>query len=241
MGEARQRDGGADGRTARHARGGSASLTRRAAALGALLLLLAGLVTLDVALQGPLTGFDHVVHRFADAQVRGLWRWPFEVLALPGQRGVLLLPILLVATAAAKRVRSPRPVVVAASVVAVLSLLQIALKSPLGRTWPVSDQDVLYAGGLAYPSGHVLNAFVLVGLLLELAALASPDFARRLARQRRVRLVAVVAAGTGVALVALDAHWLTDVLASWALGPVLYAAMLSTVVRWATRPVVARP
>jgi membrane-associated phospholipid phosphatase len=205
------------------------------------LLLLTGLVTLDVAVQGPLTGLDHVVHPFADAQVHGPWRRPFELLALPGQRGVLLLPIILLAAAAARRTRSLRPVVTAASVVAVLSVLQIALKTPLGRTWPVSGEDVLYAGGLAFPSGHVLNAFVLVGLLLELAVLAYPDLAHRMTRRRRGRAVAVAAVGTGVALVALDAHWLTDVLASWALGPVLYAAMLAAFVRWATRPVVARP
>ncbi|MGI8332833.1 phosphatase PAP2 family protein [Actinomadura scrupuli] len=185
------------------------------------------IVTADVLAHGPLTHLDHVVHRFDAAHVQGVRATAAETLAAIGQRWVLLCLIVPLAAVAGVRTRSWRYPLVSALIVAVLSLLQTLLKSLIPRTYPVGGKDLLFEYGDAYPSGHTLNAFVLVWVALELLVVAAPALAVRLPSERRLALALTTGLVAGIGLTLADYHWLTDVLASWGIGPLLLVPLIA--------------
>ncbi|WP_067813371.1 phosphatase PAP2 family protein [Actinomadura kijaniata] len=195
---------------------------RRGVVVGYGLLVAAmALVTVDVLADGPLRELDFALHRLCARHVRGVWWEMANAVTQLGQRGVLLQAIVPLAVVAAIRRRSPRPPLAAALIIVVLSYLQVTLKAQIPRTFPFGDTDVIFAQGNAYPSGHTLNAILLVWVILELLALALPAAARRLPPRRRRALALASGVLAAVALVLADDHWLTDVLFSLALGPLL--------------------
>lgn len=198
-------------------------------------------VTIDLLLSGPLTHVDHVVHRFADRDVRGGWKVTVDMVRLLGQRWVLVQALAPLAVVAAVRTRSLGPPLKAGLIVVGLSALQTVTKSIIPRTYPASGEDVLFVGGDAYPSGHTLNGFVLVWTGLELLVLAFPGvFALRARLRARRRFVIALATGflTGVALTLSDVHWLTDVLASVGLGIIVLDLLVRADPFGARRPMV---
>ena len=144
-----------------------------------------------------------------------------RVAAFPGE----VVAGLLLAAALAVRARSPNPLVM--GVVGMLALLAVPVtKELVGRVRPpASLPAALLADDLgrttSFPSGHAATAAVFAGLIYIFAA---PHLAR-LGR----RLVGVAAAGyatvVGAARLYLGVHWLTDVLAGWALGIVVVAGL----------------
>lgn len=202
----------------------------RAAALGwrrrGLPVAIMAVVAADVLLDGPLRRLDWAVHEFCDAHVRGGLLAAVHFVTKLGQRGDLVAVIFPLAAIASVRTRSARCLVVGVAIVGGLSLLQSGLKSVIPRTYPYSGTDVLFTHGNAYPSGHTLNAFVLVWLILELLVIAFP--AARLPAQRRRGIALATGCATAAALTMADEHWLTDVLFSLALGPLLLALLI----RW---------
>jgi hypothetical protein len=188
---------------------------------------LAVIVTADVLLHGPLTRLDHAVHRFDVAHVQGVRAQAAEVVALVGQRWLLLCLMVPLAVLAGLRTRSWRYPLLSILIVAALSILETLLKSLIPRTYPAGGRDLLFDQGDAYPSGHTLNAFVLVWVVLELLVVAVPTSAAALPPPRRhlVALAAGVVAGLGLTLA--DYHWFTDVLASWGIGPVLLTLLIA--------------
>ncbi|KAB2388461.1 phosphatase PAP2 family protein [Actinomadura montaniterrae] len=202
-------------------------------------------VTADVLADGPLRRLDWTVHTFCDAHVRGGWMSAVHVFTQLGQRGVIAGYVLVpLAILGAVRARSARPVLVPIVVVALLSLLQEGVKSVIPRTYPLSDVDVLWKHGDAYPSGHTLNGFLLVWVGIELLVVVVPALDRWLTARGRRDFALVTGFLTGAALTAADEHWLTDVLFSLALGPVLLAGLVAaepfTRRLWAGEPVRGR-
>jgi membrane-associated phospholipid phosphatase len=185
------------------------------------------IVTADVLLHGPLTHLDHVVHRFDVAHVQGIRALEAETLAAIGQRWVLLCLIVPLAVVARRRTRSWRYPVLSVLIVAVLSLLQTLLKSLIPRTYPIGGKDLLFDHGDAYPSGHTLNALVLVWVALEVLVVAFPAMAVRLPPPRRHVIALAAGVVTGIGLTLADYHWFTDVLASWGIGPILLALLIA--------------
>lgn len=183
------------------------------------------LVTVDVLADGPLRRLDWIVHEFCDAHVRGGWLTAVHLVTKLGQRGDLVVVIAVLAVIAVVRTRSPRYVVLSIVIVFALSLLQVGLKAVIPRTFPVGGADVLFTHGHAYPSGHTLNAFVLIWVILELLVVASP--AVRLTSRRRRDIALASGCVTAAALTVADEHWLTDVLFSLALGPALLALLIA--------------
>ncbi|MFB4310833.1 phosphatase PAP2 family protein [Actinomadura sp. GTD37] len=191
----------------------------------ALLVAAMVLVTADVLTGGPLRHLDWIVHEYCDAHVRDGPLTAVHLATKLGQRGDLVAVIAPLAVIAAIRTRSPRYVVMSAAIVFGLSLAQAGLKAVIPRTYPYGDADLLFTGGAAYPSGHTLNAFVLVWVVLELLVAAFPSV--RLSARRRRGISLATGCVAAAALTVADEHWLTDVLFSLALGPVLLSALIA--------------
>ena len=97
------------------------------------------------------------------------------------------------------------------------SLLMTILGKPLfGRTRPdLSDAIPPYEHSASFPSGHSLNSIVIAGIVAYLVILRLKT-AR--ARVLTIVIASVFALTMGLSRVYLGHHWLTDVLAAWALG-----------------------
>lgn len=178
-------------------------------------------LTVDVALSGPWHRADIAIADWIEAlDLRGsavpnaaLW-----LLAQTGGRATILVVIglLTVYLMRDRRVWQPLLRVVVAFVL--LTVVVYALKIGLGRTAPGYGASVLYVEGRSYPSGHSANAVLWWGLAVWLVrSYDQPVWV--------VRLFTVVAVAapvlTSVSMLALNYHWLTDVLAGLALGVVL--------------------
>jgi membrane-associated phospholipid phosphatase len=196
-------------------------------------------VTVDVLLDGPLRHLDHRVSDLAlDTGIRAA-DWPqrlfvvklgvYALTQLGARDPMVLLSCLAVAGVAWRR-RTARPVVLLGLALALVGGTVYAAKHAVGRSMPATD--VLHGtAGQTFPSGHVPTAVVLWGLLAWLAA------AYRLPRRLTWALGVLrwlAPALVFAAMVLLDYHWLTDVVAGLALGVVLLR-VLQEADRWALR------
>ncbi len=216
----------------------------RVARWEAVLIVLLALITADVLLRGPLVSLDALLadHERANPLI-GAAYVTARVIGIFGQRGILLLPLLALAVVASRRSRSWRPLVVTVLMLAALNGVTYAIKLTTGRTLPGTGQDLLYAGGLGYPSGHTANATAILALMALLVAgplgIRPSDHALR----RLAALAAIGAIGVGVVVTALGWHWLTDALAGWCIGLIVFlpaAAALLEPTRARPRAPVAR-
>lgn len=133
------------------------------------------------------------------------------VLARLGGREIVVPIGFVLAAAVAYRRRSVRPLVMMAAVYLLAAGLAAFLKELLHRAEP---GDVAGELGRSFPSGHTTQAAAVYGMAALLwAEGASP-------RTRRVATGMAVAASTvvGVALLVRGAHWLSDVVAGYAIG-----------------------
>ncbi|MFI8348605.1 phosphatase PAP2 family protein [Streptomyces sp. NPDC085596] len=102
----------------------------------------------------------------------------------------------------------------------VAAVVQQAVKAGVARPRPVWPDPVDSARYAAFPSGHVMTATVVCGLLLWLIH----RHGVRGARWYGAVAVAVVSVvGVGVTRVWLGVHWFSDVLGGWLLGALLVA------------------
>jgi membrane-associated phospholipid phosphatase len=95
-------------------------------------------------------------------------------------------------------------------------LMTVVGKAAIGRVRPpLIDAVPPFETSPSFPSGHTLNATVIVGLIGYLAAL---QLARRGARTAVGLAAGCFVLAIGLSRVYLGHHWLTDVLVGWALG-----------------------
>ncbi len=112
--------------------------------------------------------------------------------------------------------RAWTPVVLLVAASAGSLLMTVAGKDLIGRARPpLADAVPPYEHSPSFPSGHTLNATVVVGTIVYLLLLRE---SRRVTRVWTVVLGAVFVVSIGISRVFLGHHWLTDVLAAWALG-----------------------
>ena len=117
---------------------------------------------------------------------------------------------------------------------AVSGLTDLALKLGYARPRPPSSGHLVEVTGFSLPSGHALDATVMLGTLaLVLVAVVR----RRAARVLVAVLTVAVVAVAGAARVYLGVHWATDVLTGWLLGGAWVAACAALL---AARPGAAR-
>ncbi|MBL6278706.1 phosphatase PAP2 family protein [Micromonospora fiedleri] len=201
--------------------------------------LLAGLV-----LNGwpPLHRLDATVtehlHGYAVAHplwVRVMSVWTDAFAPMPLRVAALFLVLWLV------RRGARRLAVWAVTTMVVGGLLGPLLKLLVGRARPELPDPVAEAPGLAFPSGHALNAMLAAGVLV-VVFLPRPSTPARAGQpatgagpgvQAAVWLGALlIALVTGFSRVALGVHWSSDVLAGWLLGLAVVIATTAALGVW---------
>ena len=195
--------------------------------VGIVLLLGFVWVTCSVLLSGPLVSLDHQI----DAWVVANMPHPVIVacrryVVLPGQRLYNVPPMATLAIILAWRRKQWRPLLVPLAVMVFMALFVPGLKLWTGRTNPISGGDHLWSGGTEYPSGHEMNAIVIWGMTLALAACLDWPVGRWLTRRRRTVINTLIAVWIAVAVMIARTHWMTDVIASVFFGiPLLWVTL----------------
>ncbi|TCB99268.1 phosphatase PAP2 family protein [Micromonospora zingiberis] len=208
--------------------------------------LLAGLVLggwpplrrLDVTVTEHLHGYA-VAHPLW-VRVMSVWTDAFAPMPL---RAAALVLVVWLARRGARRLA-----VWVATTMLVGGLLGPLLKLLVGRARPALPDPVAEAPGLAFPSGHALNAMLAAGVLVVVFLPRAPTPDR--AGQPVVRAGAVVhtviwlgalliALVTGFSRIALGVHWTSDVLAGWLLGLTVVTAAATALGVW-PRPAAPR-
>jgi membrane-associated phospholipid phosphatase len=199
-------------------------LTDRRGRLWAAVAAVVGLilVTADLVFAGALRDLDGVVSRTVVAHGLEGWQPALEAMTYPGQRGYVAVPLLVVTALAAWRTRSTRPLVVVAGTLVATTVVVGAMKVGFGRTAPSSGHDLLGVDALSYPSGHAVNTVIIWTLVLRMLIGLYGRRATALTHPlARVTLVAVISLANAAAMVGLNYHWVTDMLAGWLIGIVL--------------------
>jgi undecaprenyl-diphosphatase len=101
--------------------------------------------------------------------------------------------------------------------------LNLVVKAAVHRARPVLPNPVAHASGLSFPSGHAQAAFVGCAVLL----LVLMPLLRGAWRAIAVVGAALLTIGIGFSRVALGVHYVSDVLAGYALGAAWVAAMIA--------------
>jgi undecaprenyl-diphosphatase len=192
--------------------------TPRRAAGPALAVTAAGLlagVTEQVLAGGGLVRADlRLAGWLAHHQVRWLHQLAYTVTLL-GARGVLVVPLLLLAGWRARRDGTWRPLLQLVAALVVLAFTVEVFKLAVGRAAPGTGSPATGVGGLSFPSGHVADVMVLGALLVHWLGWD------RLWRRHVVSAAAVV---VGVALIYVHYHWASDVLAGLLAGQLIVTA-----------------
>jgi undecaprenyl-diphosphatase len=183
------------------------------------LLLAFVLLTVEVLRQrGDVVAFDLWVHEHAPAALTMIPRGAVALVVDLGLRGAISGAALAYAAWLSLRVRSWRPFLVMVAALLALNGVVAALKLSFGRLAPNQGGPWMFAGGTEYPSGHVSNSVVTWGTALWLQQ--RYDLRRLSPVAARATLFAIAGA-VGLGTLLLDTHWLSDVLAGWAVGALL--------------------
>lgn len=122
-----------------------------------------------------------------------------------------------------RRARTWRPLLLLAGAYAGAWLLQRTIKLLTQVPRPPATDAVGVFSGYAFPSGHATDATAVYGMLAVLLAAALP----RRSAKAAVWTVAVVVVGlVGLSRIYLGGHWLTDVLAGFAIGAAWSTSLL---------------
>ncbi len=188
------------------------------------LVLLAGLlataVTVDLLNRGALERMDLQV-----SEVVSAWDlrnsdayWPIWAVTQVGGRGAILIVLAGLVGWLAWRRRTLVPVVRVLVALALLTTVVYAFKWGTGRTAPAYPGSFFHRDGASYPSGHVANAVLMWGV----ARWQAVEFGLPGRVQRGFWWLSVLGPlATGVAMVSLDFHWVTDAIVGAAVGIIL--------------------
>lgn len=124
--------------------------------------------------------------------------------------------------------RLPRLAAFVAVTVGLSSLLNNVVKTLVHRARPVLSDPVAHASGSSFPSGHAQAAVVGYGVLLLVFLPTLRGGRRRVA----LALAAVMVLGIGFSRVGLGVHYVSDVLAGYALGAAWLAGMTAAFSAW---------
>lgn len=132
-----------------------------------------------------------------------------------GQVGMPILALIVLAVIT-WRSRSWRPLILLGSVAAGSVAMTIVGKQTFGRARPAMELAVPpYETSPSFPSGHTLNATAIMAIVAYLIFLEAK---RNITRVMTIIACTVFVIAMGLSRVFLGHHWLTDVLAAFALG-----------------------
>lgn len=171
---------------------------------------------------GLLDGWDRAVRSWARPDdVWGPWQIRVDIV-VEGVRPAVLAAVLLAVTLVTCAVRrSLWPAVLCAGSVLVAGTLALATKAVLGRPDPHGAMTSSHGG--SFPSGHVLAAVLLTGLVVLLIPAVG--------RWSRWLLPAAVGSVMAAALLIQAAHWASDVLGGALLGTAVLAGATAVPMR----------
>ncbi|HEX3087318.1 MAG TPA: phosphatase PAP2 family protein [Ilumatobacteraceae bacterium] len=219
----------------------TSGLDPRAAKLGLRLTLIViavvlvaipfGILLLEVLFKGPLTRVDqHIADRQNADNLRDGDRVQIaQVVTHLGSTVVLAAIVVAVAVflAVVHRRRRQALFLVTTAVLGVIT--NNIIKAVVGRSRPHFTEAVAHAFGKSFPSGHAMNSTVVYGSLLLLAWPQLHSVARRwIAATSTVVVVVSIAASR----VALNVHFVSDVVAGIVLGAAFVLASAAAFKAW---------
>jgi membrane-associated phospholipid phosphatase len=197
----------------------------RAIRWSGLLLLGFAVVTQQVITNGPLIAMDAKIANAGRINFPPWIDFIFMRIDNLGLRGLTATALLIAALYISRHFKTWRPLNLAILSLLALNFAVGLAKLLIGRTKPQLNVDLIYAGGLSYPSGHASNAILSWGVLAYLIyRYAHVD-------RYRGRL-----AGTGVALISLsvcivslfrNTHWLSDLIGGLFIGAALLVMVIA--------------
>ena len=173
-------------------------------------------VTQQVITNGPLIALDA---RIANAGRTDFPSWiDFVLMRIDdlGLRGLTATALMIAAIYIARRFKTWRPLNLAILSLIALNLTVGLAKLLIGRTKPTLNVDLIYAGGLSYPSGHASNALLSWGVLAYLIY----RYAHVDRYRGRLASTGVVLISLSVCVVSLfrNTHWLSDLVGGLFIG-----------------------
>lgn len=183
--------------------------------------LVGGLVTADLLARGSLERLDlRLSEIVSDWGLQESAAYPVVWLftQLGGRVTILVVLAGLVGYLLWQR-RTWLPIARVVLAVAVLTAGVYAIKNGVGRTAPAFPGSYFFRDdGASFPSGHVANAVLMWGV----ARWQAVEYGLPAAAQRTFWWLSVAGpVGTGVAMVSLDFHWITDAVVGAAVGILL--------------------
>ena len=189
-------------------------------------------ILLIEAMLRPVAFFDlWVLHRVQSVNLPGLAPVVRAIEVLTGSTGaVVAWALLLLAVIAA---RWWVPALALAAIPLVGPINHVVGEILVGRTRPKLAELARtsgHAGERSFPSGHVIGAVMLYGLLFVVARRITFTPLRLAVQTVSLGLIGIV----GFARLWEGAHWPSDVFAAYALGAVLLAGLLAVYARFDT-------
>jgi membrane-associated phospholipid phosphatase len=193
-------------------------------------------VTVDLLSRGWLERMDLRVSEIVSAWAlrdSGAY-WLVWLFTQAGGRGFILIVLAGLVGWLAVRRRTLVPLVRVLLALVLLTAVVYGFKYGTGRTAPAFPGSFFHRDGASYPSGHVANAVLMWGV----ARWQAVEFGLPAGVQRATWLLSVLGpVMTGVAMVALDFHWVTDAVVGVAVGllllGVVHALDALVLSRWA--------
>jgi len=179
------------------------------------------LITADLLTGGVLERLDlRISHVIGGWGLRDSGAYPvvWAVTQLGGRATILGVLAVLVAYIGWTR-RTWVPLLRVLLALGTLTLGVYALKHGTGRTAPGHPDEVFFhLDGASFPSGHVANAVIMWGVARWLAV----EYGLPARVQRAFWWLSIAApVATGLSMVSLDFHWVTDAIVGGAVGIVL--------------------
>jgi membrane-associated phospholipid phosphatase len=141
-----------------------------------------------------------------------------KLLAVVGQRAYSAPVLIVVAAVLSWRRRIIRPMTLALIGLLALNVIVGAMKYAIARPSPRTGVWLPFTGGTDFPSGHTSNAVLTWGLVAWLLL----AFGRKVPTIPRqwfgYGLVAAASVTVGIASLYLRTHWISDIVAGWAVG-----------------------
>jgi len=183
--------------------------------------LVGALITADLLTGGVLERLDlRISHVIGGWGLRDSGAYPvvWAVTQLGGRATILGVLAVLVAYIGWTR-RTWVPLLRVLLALGTLTLGVYALKHGTGRTAPGHPDEVFFhLDGASFPSGHVANAVIMWGVARWLAV----EYGLPARVQRAFWWLSIAApVATGLSMVSLDFHWVTDAIVGGAVGIVL--------------------